>query len=284
MKTEESAHWDLILTPRKKWFDLNLGAIWRYRDLLMLLVRRDIVAFYKQTIFGPLWYFIQPVFTTIVFTFIFGNLAKLSTDGLPQPLFYLAGITAWNYFADCLTKTSTVFRDNQAIFGKVYFPRIVSPLSIVVSNLLRFVIQMILLVGLIIYFLFQGVVFSTGWELLLFPMFVLFMGMQGLGLGMMVTAMTNKYKDLSILVPFGVQLMMYATTVIYPLSSLSGKMYWVIALNPMTYVIEGIKASILGVGVLTLETFVYSFSVSVFILGIGYIIFNRTEKSFVDTI
>lgn len=284
MKTEESAHWDLILTPRKKWFDLNLGAIWRYRDLLMLLVRRDIVAFYKQTIFGPLWYFIQPVFTTIVFTFVFGNLAKLSTDGLPQPLFYLAGITAWNYFADCLTKTSTVFRDNQAIFGKVYFPRIVSPLSIVVSNLLRFVIQMILLVGLIIYFLFQGVVFSTGWELLLFPMFVLFMGMQGLGLGMMVTAMTNKYKDLSILVPFGVQLMMYATTVIYPLSSLSGKMYWVIALNPMTYVIEGIKASILGVGVLTLETFVYSFSVSVFILGIGYIIFNRTEKSFVDTI
>ena len=283
-KTEESAHWDLILTPRKKWFNLELGAVWRYRDLLMLLVRRDIVAFYKQTIFGPIWYFIQPVFTTIIFTFVFGNLAKLSTDGLPKPLFYLAGITAWNYFADCLIKTSTVFKDNQLIFGKVYFPRIVSPLSIVVSNLLRFAIQLILLAGLIIYFLIQGIVFPTGWELLLFPLFVLFMAMQGLGLGMMVTAMTNKYRDLSILVPFGVQLMMYATTVIYPLSSLSGKMYWVVALNPMTYVIEGVKACMLGVGVLTLETFTYSFFVSAFILSIGYIIFNKAEKSFIDTV
>ncbi|MDP1725463.1 MAG: ABC transporter permease [Bacteroidota bacterium] len=283
-KIEESTQWDLILTPQKGWFKLDLGAIWRYRDLLMLLVRRDIVAFYKQTIFGPLWYFIQPVFTTIVFTFIFGKLAKLSTDGLPQSVFYLVGITAWNYFSDCLIKTSTVFRDNQAIFGKVYFPRIISPLSIVVSNLLRFAIQLVLLLGLIIYFYFQGVIFPIGWNIFLFPVFILFMAMQGLGLGMMVTAMTNKYKDLSILVPFGMQLLMYATTVIYPLSSLSGNMYRIVALNPMTYVIEGIKASTLGVGVLTFQTFTYSFLVSVFILSIGYIIFNKAEKSFIDTI
>lgn len=276
--------WDLIITPQKSWFDLRLNQVWRYRDLLILFVRRDVVAFYKQTILGPLWYFIQPIATTIVFTFVFGNLAGLSTDGLPQPLFYLAGITAWNYFADCLTKTSTVFRDNQQIFGKVYFPRVISPLSIVLSNLLRFAIQMTLFIGLIFYFLTQGLDFPVGWDLLLFPVFVLFMAMQGLGLGMMITAMTTKYRDLSYLVQFGVQLMMYATTVIYPLSSLDGKMYWVVALNPMTFIIEGIKKSTLGMGVLTFETFAYSTLVSLFILVVGFLIFNRVEKNFVDTI
>lgn len=283
-KELKSEEWDLIITPQKKWFDLQLNQIWRYRDLLMLFVRRDVVAFYKQTILGPLWYFIQPIATTIVFTFVFGNLAGLSTDGLPQPLFYLAGITAWNYFADCLTKTSTVFRDNQQIFGKVYFPRVISPLSIVVSNLLRFGIQMLLYVGMIFYFMMQGLSFPVGWEILLFPVFVLFMAMQGLGLGMMITAMTTKYRDLSYLVTFGVQLMMYATTVIYPLSSLGGKMYWVVALNPMTFVIEGIKKSTLGVGVLTPETFLYSATISFLILAIGFLIFNKVEKNFVDTI
>jgi len=277
-------NWDLIITPQKSWFDLQLRQIWCYRDLLMLFVRRDVVAFYKQTILGPLWYFIQPIATTIVFTFVFGNLAGLSTDGLPQPLFYLAGITAWSYFADCLTKTSTVFRDNQAIFGKVYFPRVVSPLSIVISNLLRFAIQMLLYLGMIVYFLFQGVSFPLSWEILLFPVFVIFMAMQGLGLGMMITALTTKYRDLSYLVTFGVQLMMYATTVVYPLSSLGGKMYWVVALNPMTFVIEGIKKSTIGVGVLTPETFAYTTVVSLVILGMGFLIFNKVEKNFVDTI
>lgn len=276
--------WDLVITPKKKWLDLQLQQVWRYRDLLMLFVRRDVVAFYKQTILGPLWYFIQPIATTIVFTFVFGNLAGLSTDGLPQPLFYLAGITAWNYFSDCLTKTSTVFRDNQAIFGKVYFPRVISPLSIVISNLLRFGIQMILYIGMILYFVIGGVSFSIGWEVFLFPVFVLFMAMQGLGLGMMITAMTTKYRDLSYLVTFGVQLMMYTTTVIYPLSSLAGKMYWVVALNPMTFVIEGIKKSTVGTGILTIETFLYATIVSVIILVAGYLVFNKVEKSFVDTI
>ena len=276
--------WDLIITPRKKWLDLQIRELWRYRDLLMLFVRRDIVAFYKQTIFGPLWYFIQPIATTIVFVFVFGNLAGLSTDGLPQPLFYLAGITAWNYFADCLKKTSRVFRDNQAIFGKVYFPRIISPFSIVISNLLRFGIQILLLVAMIIYYLFQGVSIDPGWQILLFPVFVLFMAMQGLGLGMVITALTTKYRDLSYLVEFGVQLMMYATTVIYPLSSLGGKMYWVVALNPMTFVIEGIKVSVLGEGILTVNTTLYATTVSLIIFMAGIIIYNRVEKNFVDTI
>ncbi len=276
--------WDVVLTPNKGGFNLHLEQIWRYRDLLMLFVKRDIVSFYKQTIFGPLWYFIQPIFTTIVYTFIFGNLAKLSTDGLPQPLFYMAGIMSWNYFADCLTKTSTLFKDNAAIFGKVYFPRIISPLSIIISNLLRFGIQMLLFIGMIIYYIFQGVEFSVGFEILLLPFFVLFMAMQGLGLGMIITSMTTKYKDLSIVLPFGIQLLMYATTVIYPLSSLSGNMYWIVALNPMTFVIEGIKQSTLGAGVITVNTFGYTFLVSSVILCLGVLIFNKVEKNFIDTI
>lgn len=280
----KNENWDLIIDSQKSWMDLQLYQIWRYRDLLMLFVRRDVVAFYKQTILGPLWYFIQPVFSTIVFTFIFGNLAGLSTDGLPQPLFYLAGITAWSYFSECLVKTSTVFRDNQGIFGKVYFPRIISPLSIVISNLLRFGIQMFLFVVMILYFVIQGSSFSTSWEILLFPVFVVFMAMQGLGLGMIITAMTTKYRDLAYLVGFGVQLMMYATPVVYPLSSLGGKMYWLVALNPMTFVIEGIKKSTLGVGVLTLETFAYTTIVSLIILALGFLIFNKTQKNFIDTI
>jgi len=280
----DSDNWDLIISPRKKWFDLQFRQLWAYRDLLMLFVRRDVVAFYKQTIFGPLWYFIQPVATTIVFVFVFGNLAGLSTDGLPQPLFYLAGITAWNYFSDCLKKTSTVFRDNQQIFGKVYFPRIVSPISIILSNLLKFGIQLFLLIALIIYYAFQGVDFGPGWEVLLFPIFVLLMAMQGLGLGMIITALTTKYRDLSYLVEFGVQLMMYSTTVIYPLSTLGGKMYWVVALNPMTFVIEGIRVSTLGEGILTIYTMGYVTLVSTIIFIVGVIIFNRVEKNFVDTI
>ncbi len=280
----QSEQWDLIITPQKRWFDIQFRQLWTYRDLLMLFVKRDVISFYKQTIFGPLWYFIQPIATTIVFVFVFGNLAGLSTDGLPQPLFYLAGITAWNYFAECLKKTSTVFRDNQHIFGKVYFPRIISPVSIIVSNLLKFGIQLFLLVAMIIYYLIMGVGISVGWEILLFPVFVLFMAMQGLGLGMIITALTTKYRDLSYLIEFGVQLMMYATTVVYPLSSLSGKMYWVVALNPMTFVIEGVKVSTLGEGILTLNTMIYVTSVTFLIFAAGVIIYNRVEKNFVDTI
>jgi len=280
----EDEGWDLIIEPPNNLLDLKLREVWRYRDLLMLFVRRDVVSFYKQTILGPVWFFIQPIFTMLVYVFVFGNLAGLSTDGLPQPLFYLAGITSWNYFAECLNKTSTVFRDNSAIFGKVYFPRIIMPLSIVLSNLMRFGIQMVLLIVVLGYYLMKGLTVSVDFHLILFPVFVAAMAMQGLGLGMIVSAMTTKYRDLAFLLTFGVQLLMYATTVIYPLSSLSGSLYWAVALNPMTFVVEGFRKSLLGVGIFDINTLAYTVVSSSLILLFGLIIFNKVEKDFVDTI
>ncbi|MDP2040492.1 ABC transporter permease [Algoriphagus sp.] len=282
--SEQVEDWDLIIEPQNRLLSLKIREVWRYRDLLLLFVRRDIVSFYKQTILGPVWFFIQPVFTTIVYVFIFGNLAGLSTDGLPQTLFYLAGITAWNYFADCLNKTSTVFRDNSSIFGKVYFPRIIMPLSIILSNLMRFGIQMLLFLLVLGFYLAKGAEITVDFHLFLFPIFVVAMAMQGLGLGMIVSAMTTKYRDLAFLLTFGVQLLMYATTVIYPLSSLSGKLYYLVALNPMTFVIEGFRKSLLGIGMFDGFTLSYTIISSSLILLFGLLIFNKVEKDFVDTI
>lgn len=288
MKHEEaSKEWDLVIEPQNSLFELHLKDVWRYRDLLWLLVKRDFVSFYKQTILGPLWFFIQPLFTTIIFTFIFGNLAGLSTDGLPQPLFYMAGITAWNYFADCITKTSTVFRDNANIFGKVYFPRLIMPLSIVVSNLVRFGVQMLLFFLMMAYYLLQdemGSLFHPNIYVLLFPVLVLMMALLGLGLGLIITAMTTKYRDLAFLVSFGVQLMMYATTVIYPLSAAPEKYRWLIELNPMTGIIEAFRYGFLGAGVFASATFGYSVAFALISLVLGVVIFNKTEKTFVDTV
>jgi lipopolysaccharide transport system permease protein len=284
---EALKEWDLVIEPQTSLFELNLKDVWRYRDLLWLLVKRDFVSFYKQTILGPLWFFIQPLFTTIIFTFIFGNLAGLSTDGLPQPLFYMAGITAWNYFADCLTKTSTVFRDNANIFGKVYFPRLIMPLSIVVSNLVRFGVQMLLFFVMIAYYLIQnemGSLFQPNAYILLFPVLVLLMALLGLGLGLIITALTTKYRDLAFLITFGVQLMMYATTVIYPLSAAPTKYKWLIELNPMTGIIEAFRFGFLGQGEFTINTFGYSVIFTLISLVLGVIIFNKTEKNFVDTV
>jgi lipopolysaccharide transport system permease protein len=284
---EANSEWDLVIEPQNSLFEFHLKDVWRFRDLLWLLVKRDFVSFYKQTILGPLWFFIQPLFTTIIFTFIFGNLAGMSTDGLPQPLFYMAGITAWNYFADCLTKTSTVFRDNANIFGKVYFPRLIMPLSIVVSNLVRFGVQMLLFFVLMVYYLVSneiGAEFHMNAYVLLFPVLVLLMALLGLGLGLIITALTTKYRDLAFLISFGVQLMMYATTVIYPLSAAPGKYKWLIELNPMTGIIEAFRYGFLGEGVLTMSTLGYSVIVTVISLLIGVVIFNKTEKTFVDTV
>jgi lipopolysaccharide transport system permease protein len=284
---EALKEWDLVIEPQTSLFELNLKDVWRYRDLLWLLVKRDFVSFYKQTILGPLWFFIQPLFTTIIFTFVFGNLAGLSTDGLPQPLFYMAGITAWNYFADCLTKTSTVFRDNANIFGKVYFPRLIMPLSIVVSNLVRFGVQMLLFFVMIGYYLFQNEMrslFHPNIYILLFPLLVLLMALLGLGLGLIITALTTKYRDLAFLITFGVQLMMYATTVIYPLSAAPAKYKWLIELNPMTGIIEAFRYGFLGQGEFTINTFGYSVIFTFISLVLGVIIFNKTEKTFVDTV
>lgn len=276
--------WDLVIERRTALFDLRLADIWRYRDLLWMFVKRDIVSFYKQTILGPLWFFIQPILTTIVFTFVFGRLAGISTSGLPQPLFYLAGITAWNYFAECLTKTSTVFKDNAHIFGKVYFPRLIMPLSIVTSNLVRFGVQMVLFLCMMGYYAWKGAVFGPTWAILSFPLLVLLMALLGLGMGTIITAMTNKYRDLSFLVQFGVQLLMYSTTVVYPLETVSDKFSFFIKLNPMTGIIEAFRYSFLGKGEFTFWSIGYSIIFTFVALLIGILIFQKTEKTFVDNV
>ena len=283
-ETIQAEDWNLVIKGHTSLFDLKFNDVWRYRDLLWMFVKRDFVSFYKQTVLGPLWFFIQPLFTTIVFTFVFGNLAKISTDGLPQQLFYLSGITAWNYFSDCLTKTSTVFRDNAAIFGKVYFPRLIMPLSIVVSNLVRFVVQLLLLVLMMVYFGIQGANFQVTSAIIFFPLLVVLMALLGLGLGLIITAMTTKYRDLTFLVSFGVQLLMYGTTVIYPLSAAPAKYKSIIELNPMTGIIEAFRFSFLGKGEFSVWSIGYSVLVTFVVLFLGVIIFNKTEKNFVDTI
>ena len=285
MPTEEK--WDIELTPHSSLFDLKLDDIWHYRDLLILLIRRDFVSFYKQTILGPLWFFIQPLFTTIIYTFVFGNLADISADHLPKPLFYLAGITAWNYFADCLTKTSTVFTANAGLFGKVYFPRLIVPLSIVVSNLIRFGVQMVLFFLMIGFSVFKGANVHPNAYLLLFPFLLILMAMLGLGLGMIISAMTTKYRDLSFLITFGIQLMMYLTTVIYPLSTVKEKYpkyQWLVEYNPMTPIIESFRYGFLGQGTFTMLSLGITTVITILVLLIGIVIFNRVEHTFIDTV
>lgn len=280
----DSQSWDLEIKPQNNAFDLHLNDVWKYRDLLGLLVRRDFVSFYKQTILGPIWFFVQPLVTTIMYTFIFGGLAKISTDQLPAPLFYMAGITAWNYFADCLTKTSTVFKDNADIFGKVYFPRLIMPLSIVLSNLVRFGVQFLLFVLVMGYYAYKGAPFHPTWAISLFPIVVLLMAAMGLGAGMIISAMTTKYRDLAFLLVFGIQLLMYSTTVIYPLSHVPKNYRWIIEANPMTALIETFRYGFLGTGSFSWESLGYSIIITIAFLLVGTIIFNKVEKSFVDTV
>lgn len=281
---QEEKEWDIIIEPNVGIFNIKFKEVWLYRDLLFLLVRRDFIAFYKQTIFGPLWFFIQPIFTTITFIFIFGNLAGISTDGLPQPLFYLAGITAWSYFSECLIKTSTVLKDNANIFGKVYFPRIIMPISIVISNLVKFSVQFFLLIVIFFYYKFSGFIFKIDYYLFLLPILIILMAAQGLGLGLIISSLTTKYRDLALLLSFGVQLFMYATPIAYPLSSISGKLKVFVQINPITYIIEGFRKSMFGVGDFDIFKLIYVFSISFLILFLGIVIFNKVEKNFVDTI
>lgn len=280
-------HWDTEITADNKLLSLNFKDVWHYRDLLLLLVRRDFVAFYKQTILGPLWFFVQPIITTITYTFIFNNLAGISTDGLPAPLFYLAGITLWNYFADCLTKTSTVFRDNAAMFGKVYFPRLIMPLSIVLSNLVRFGVQFILFILAMAFFNIKGFTIVPNGIALLFPLLIILVAAQGLGLGMIVSAVTTKYRDLAFVVNFGVPLLMYATPVIYPLSVALQKYpryAGIIKYNPITGILETFRYGFLNKGTFSWELLGYSSAITVVIFLLGTLIFNKVEKNFVDTI
>lgn len=286
-----SSDWLYTISPKKKLIDLNFKEIWRYRDLLFLFVKRDIITQYKQTILGPLWYFIQPLFTSIIFTLIFNNLAAIPTgNGIPSFLFNLAGITAWNYFSSCLTGTSDTFKSNQAIFGKVYFPRVITPLSIVFSNLIKFGIQLLVFICFYLYF-----VFFTGKAdnaipqavIILLPVLIAFMGFFGLGFGMIISSMTTKYRDLSFLVSFGVQLLMYASAVMYPLSYFKQKVpeySWIVAYNPMTTIIELFRFMTLGVGDFSFLKFLYAGGVSIMFFIVGLIIFNKTEKTFIDTV
>jgi lipopolysaccharide transport system permease protein len=283
-KLDKTAHWDIIIKPQSSIFEIDFSEIWRYRDLLVMFVKRDIVTFYKQTILGPLWFFIQPLFTTLMFMVVFGGMAGISTNGLPKGLFYMAGILCWNYFSDCLNRTSTTFKENQQIFGKVYFPRVVVPLSIVFSNLVRFGIQFLLFIAIYIYYLSTGVSVHPNFGILLLPLLIFIMAGLALGFGMIITAMTTKYKDLVFLVQFGVQLWMYATPVIYPLSSTPEKYRWLIVANPMTAVVESFKYGFLNQQPFQPYYLAYSTVFTIVILILGITIFNKVEKGFMDTI
>lgn len=281
---DHSDSWTEIIQPRTRLLDLRLRELWRYRDLVLMFVRRDFVANYKQTILGPLWFFIQPLLTTIMFIFIFGKVAGLSTDGLPMMAFYLAGITIWNYFSETLNKTASVFRDNAQIFGKVYFPRLTMPVSIVISNLVRFLIQFSLFLGVWAYYLGTTDTLHPNVYLLLTPVLVLMMGLLALGFGMIFSSLTTKYRDLVFLLTFGIQLLMYATPVIYPLSSISEKYKMIILANPMSAIVETFRYGFLGSGSFSWAQLGYSFGFSVAIVLLGTVIFNRVEKSFTDTV
>jgi lipopolysaccharide transport system permease protein len=279
-------HWDLVIRPKDGWLDLHLDDLWRYRDLLWMFVRRDFVTVYKQTILGPLWFFIQPLFTTLVFTIVFSGMAQLSTGGQPPMLFYLAGTTAWNYFAACFTKTSTTFTANAGIFGKVYFPRLITPLSIVMSNLIQFVIQFALFFGFFAYYWLTGSTIRPDWLgiLLLTPVLLLIMGLLGLGCGIIVSSLTTKYRDMQFLVGFGIQLLMYGTPVIYGVASIPAQYRPWIEANPMTPVIECFRGIYLGSGAWSCYTLLYAAGFTVVTLFLGLSIFHRVERNFMDTV
>ena len=276
--------WDLDIGPRRNLLDLRLGELWRARDLVMLFVWRDFVSVYKQTILGPLWYLIQPLLTTIIFTFIFGSVAKLPTDGLPQFLFYMSGTVVWSYFAACLTKTSETFVSNANLFGKVYFPRLAVPVSILISNLITFAIQFAFFLAFMGYFALRGTPLHPNWWILLTPVLIFMMAGLGLGLGIIVSSLTTKYRDLRFLVTFGVQLLMYATPVILPISSFPQRFRWIILANPMTPIVEAFRYAFLGAGTVSLPSLAYSFGFMLVVVFIGTVIFNRVEATFMDTV
>ena len=273
----------VITNKSSKVFNFKEIAI--YKDLLFLFVKRDFIATYKQTVLGPIWFVIQPLMSTIIFTVIFGNVAGLSTDGTPKILFYLAGLTCWNYFAECLTKTSNTFIENKNIFGKVYFPRIIVPLSIIISSILKFGVQLLLFSAtLIIYLIYEPQSVNPSWLIIIVPFLIALIGLMGLGFGLIVTSLTTKYRDLKFLLLFGVQLWMYATPIIYPLSSLNGILRKVVLLNPMTSIVEIFKNIFLGTGEINIFLIGYSIGITVVILFLGIFIFNKTERNFMDTV
>ncbi|WP_396146808.1 ABC transporter permease [Flavobacterium sp.] len=276
--------WTEEIKSHSSIFSVNFREVWHYRDLLLMLVKKDYVTFYKQTILGPIWFFIQPILTTLIYVLIFGQIAKLSTDGAPQIAFYLSGVTIWNYFSETLTKTATVFRDNAAVLGKVYFPRLIMPLSIVVSGLMKFAIQFALFIAVIMYYTFVKNMLHPNIWLLATPFLVLLMAAFSLGLGMIFSSLTTKYKDLVFLLTFGIQLFMFATPVVYSITSIPAERQWIVNLNPLTGIFECFRYGFLGTGNFNPDTLVMSTGIIALILLLGVLIFNKVEKSFMDTV
>ena len=280
-----SPRWDLVIAPQGRLLDLKLRELWRYRDLVLLFVRRDFVAQFKQTLLGPAWFVLQPLLATIMYVVVFGNIAKLQTDGLPKVLFYMSGTVLWQYFAGCLTATSETFSRNAHIFGKVYFPRLAVPVSVIISHLFKLGLQILFFALFWLFYLLRGTQITITPALLLLPLLILMLAAMSLGSGLIISALTTKYRDLRFLVQFGVQLLMYTTTVIYPLSSIEGGniRYFVLA-NPMTPIIETFRLATLGRGTFSWYHLAYSAAFSIIVLLLGTLIFNRTERTFMDTV
>ncbi|PXY44069.1 ABC transporter permease [Flavobacterium hydrophilum] len=279
--------WLFEITPKNNFFSLNFKEIWQYRDLLFLFVKRDVITVYKQTVLGPLWYLIQPLFTSVTFTIIFNNVAGINTGTIPPFLFNLAGVTVWNYFTACLNGTSDTFKANANIFGKVYFPRIITPLSVVISNLIKFGIQFIIFIVFYIFYYIKGANLGVNWLVLFFPILIAVMGLLGLGLGMLISSMVTKYRDLSNLVTFGVQLLMYLSAVMYPMALVVDKLPkfgWLVHYNPLAYIIETARFMLLNTGEISILGLGYTLLVTVAVFFGGILIFNKTEKSFIDTV
>jgi len=276
--------WTMVIRPKRSLLDVNLHELWHYRDLIMLFVKRDFVAKYKQTILGPIWFIIQPLLTTLMFTVVFGNIAGIPTEGIPKVLFYLTGIVGWTYFSTCLNDTSQTFIKNASIFGKVYFPRLALPISVVISNLVSFVIQFVFLLCFLAYFMMAGSDVAPNLSVLLIPFLIILIAGLGLGFGIIISSLTTKYRDLTHLVTFGVTLWMYATPIIYPLSEIPEKYkFWIIA-NPLTPIVETFKTAMLGVGEVNYMYLLYSLVFTIVLLALGIVIFNKVEKTFMDTV
>lgn len=287
MSAHKPDDWLYTISSKRKLIDFNFAEIWRYRDLLFLFVKRDVVTVYKQTILGPLWYLIQPLFTALTFTLIFNKVANIETGTVPPFLFNLAGISIWNYFNTCLTSTSDTFKSNAGIFGKVYFPRIIMPLSVIISNLMKFGIQLLIFIAFYVYYYVNGAAIHVDSSIVLFPVIVMLMGLLGLGIGMVISSMVTKYRDLKFLVGFGVQLLMYVSAVMYPLALMREKLpkiAWIVEYNPVAYIIETARYMLLGTGTFSWFGILYTVGVTLVILFLGIVVFNRTEKTFIDTV
>ncbi|MEO8236811.1 MAG: ABC transporter permease [Flavobacterium sp.] len=287
MNNTNDNDWLFEITPKNKFFRLNLKEVWQYRDLLFLFVKRDVITVYKQTVLGPLWYLIQPLFTSVTFTIIFNNVAGINTGTIPPFLFNLAGITVWNYFTACLNGTSDTFKANASIFGKVYFPRIITPLSVVISNLIKFGIQFLIFIAFYIFYYLKGYNLVLNISALFFPILIVVMGVLGLGLGMLISSMVTKYRDFSNLVTFGISLLMYLSAVMYPMALIKDKLPkfgWIVEYNPLAYIIETSRYMLLNTGEISVLGLCYTLLVTIVVFFVGLLIFNKTEKSFIDTV